>query len=380
MSRSTLPGLSVMGLAVLLIGIVIAPERIWPNLLIMAVYVLGASLAGMMFLAFTYVTSAGWSTILKRPAEALSSTLPLGAVLILLTMVGSGVLYEWTHADVVAQDSLLQGKSAWLNLSFFLARTVLYLVVWLLFLWALLRASRRQDSEGGSLGTRRNTVLGSCFIAAFIVTFSLATFDWLMSLQPHWFSTMYAVHNFTGAFVSGLAILTIVAVLLRRSGGALGNALKPDHLHDLGKLLLSFSTFWMYIWFCQYMLIWYGNLPEEITFYTARHTGAWGVISIVNLLINWAVPFFVLLPRASKRSDSVLLRVCILLLIGRWLDLYLMVQPVFEADAPRFGLWEIAPIVIAGVLFAVLLQRRLSAADPIPSGDPYLSESLHHHQ
>jgi hypothetical protein len=201
-----------------------------------------------------------------------------------------------------------------------------------------------------------------------------------MSLQPHWFSTMYAVHNFTGAFVSGLAILTIVAVLLRRSGSTLGRAIKPDHLHDLGKLLLGFSTFWMYIWFCQYMLIWYGNLPEEITFFSARHSGAWGVLSIANLAINWAVPFFVLLPRGSKRSDSILLRVCILLLIGRWLDLYLMVQPVFEADGPRFGLWEIAPIVITGVLFAVLLQRRLNSAEPIPSGDPYLSESLHHHQ
>lgn len=375
-----LPPLSVIGLSIVLIGVILAPERTWPNVLLAAVYLLGAALAGMLFLAFNYVASAGWFVVLKRVAESLASTLPLGAVLALLSLAGIGVLYEWSHPDVVAMDPLLLGKAAWLNLPFFVARTVFYLAVWLLFLFGMLRISRRQDADGGLAGTRRNGVISAAFIVVFIVTFSLATFDWLMSLQPHWFSTMFAVQNFTGAFVSGLALITIIAVLLRRPGGPLDGVVTENHLHDLGKLLLGFSTFWMYIWFCQYMLIWYGNLPEEVTFFTGRHTGAWGVMSIANLLINWAIPFFILLPRSSKRSNRTLLRVCVILLVGRWLDLFLIIQPVFEPEAPRLGIWELAPIVVAGALFVLFLRRNLATTPLVANGDPYLAESLHHHQ
>lgn len=377
---SFLPALAVIAISVVLMGIVLAPERGWSNLLLVSVYVIGLALAGMMFLAFHYITGAGWSVVLKRIAESLAGTLPLGAALILLSLAGIGVLYEWSHADVVAADPLLQAKSGWLNVSFFVARTVAYLVIWLLFLRGMLRISRRQDATGGLAGTRRNIALSACFIVAFIVTFSLATFDWLMSLQPHWFSTMFAVYNFAGAFVSGLAMITILAILLRRPGRPLAGLVTKNHLHDLGKLLLGFSTFWMYVWFCQYMLIWYGNLPEEVTFFSDRHSGAWAVISFANLVVNWALPFLILLPRSSKRSDSTLLKVCILFLIGRWVDLYVMIQPVFAPEGPRFGIWEIAPIVVAAALFIILLRRNLNGTNLVPQGDPYLQESLRHHQ
>ncbi|MCP3996205.1 MAG: hypothetical protein GY722_14265 [bacterium] len=216
-------------------------------------------------------------------------------------------------------------------------------------------------------------------MAAFAVTFTLSTFDWLMSLQPHWFSTMYAVYNFSGAFVSGLAMITLVVILLRRQGPLKG-VVTEHHLHDLGKLILGFSTFWAYIWFSQYMLIWYSNLPEEVTYYGARHGGAWAVLSAANVLVNWLIPFLVLLPRGAKQTDSTLLRVCCLLLVGRWLNLYVMIQPVFEEGAPVLGIWEIAPLVGAAALFVMALRRGLGAADLIPRGDPYLKESLHHHQ
>ena len=376
--KTPLPALSVIGLAVVLIGLVLAPDRTWPNILLASVYVIGVALAGMMFLALHYVSSAGWSSALKRVAESVASTLPLGALLILLTLGGVGVLYEWSHAETVALDPLLRGKSGWLNVSFFVVRSVVYLAVWLLFLRAMLRISR--GTTQGWLANRRSTVLSACFIVAFMITFSLATFDWLMSLQPHWFSTMFAVYNFTGSFVSGLAMITLLAILLRRPGRPLAGVVNSHHLHDLAKLMLGFTTFWMYIWFSQYMLIWYGNLPEEVTFYIPRHQGAWAVLSVASILVNWVIPFFVLLPRGAKRSDGTLLRICVLLLAGRWLDLYVMIQPVFEPDAPRFGLWELAPILVVGALFVVLLRRNLGAVDLVPHGDPYLEESLHHHQ
>ena len=347
-----------------------APGRTWPSVLLAATYFIGLSLAGLLFLAFHYLTTAGWSVCLKRVAEAVASTLPVGAVLILFSLVGIGVLYEWSHADVLAAHPLLQDKSGWLNVPFFIGRAVFYLAVWLLFCRAMIRTSRRQDDTGGLAANRKSTALSAGFLVAFLVTFSLASFDWLMSLQPEWFSTIFAVYNFAGAFVNGLAVVTITAILLRRQGALAG----------IGKLILGFSTFWIYIWFSQYMLIWYGNLPEEVTYYTWRHGGAWAVLSAANLLANWAIPFLVLLPSPAKNDESRLLRVCALLLVGRWLDLYLMIQPVFEEHAPVLGIWEIAPVVAAAALFVIFLRRGLAAADLVPRGDPYLEESLRHHQ
>jgi len=377
-SRILLWSMTVAG-AVTLLGIFIAPRRTWPNVLIAAMYFIGLGLAGMLFLAFHYITTAGWSVCLKRIAEAMASTLPAGAALVGVMLFGIGTLYDWSHADVVASHPVLQGKSGWLSPPFFIGRAIVILAIWMLFYRALVRLSRRQDSTGGIAANRSSTALSACFLAVFAVTFSVASFDWLMSLQAEWYSTVFAGYHFAGAFVSGLAMIAIIAIVLRRRGDLEG-VVTGHHLHDLGKMTLGFSTFWIYLWFCQYMLIWYGNLPEEVTYYVDRHAGAWAVLSTASLLANWAIPFLVLLPRPAKHDESRLLRICALLLVGHWLDLYLMVQPVFEPGAPVLGLWEIAPIVGAAALFVVFLRRGLAAASLVPVGDPYLEESLHHHQ
>jgi hypothetical protein len=369
---------TVAGLVVLA-GLLVAPGRTWPSVLIAGMYLVGLSLAGMLFLAFHYLVTAGWSVCVKRVAEALASTLPLAALAILLCLAGITVLYEWSHAEAVSGNALLQAKAAWLNVPFFVVRTVVYLAVWLIFCGAMLRTSRRQDRTGGLQANRRSTFLSAGFMAVFAVTFSLASFDWLMSLEPEWYSTIFAAYHFAGAFVSGLAVISIAAILLRRHG-ALAGIFTSHHLHDLGKLLMGFTTFWVYMWFCQFMLIWYGNLPEEATFYQWRHQGAWAVLSVANLLANWVIPFLVLLPRPAKHDENRMLRVCALLLVGHWLDLYVSVQPAFERFAPVLGLWELAPPVAAGALFLLFFRRALSAADLVPRGDPYLAESLRHHQ
>ena len=153
-----------------------------------------------------------------------------------------------------------------------------------------------------------------------------------------------------------------------------------DHLHDLGKLMLGFSVFWAYIWFSQYMLIWYGNIPEEGAYFYLRQKGSWGVLFVVNLFVNWIIPFLVLLPRPAKRSEKVLVNVCLLLVVGRWLDLYLMVLPPLVGDEPTFGLYEVLPFAGAVALFVLVAFRSLGRANIIPVGDPMLEESLHHHQ
>ncbi len=375
--------LTTVGLVAALVvvaGIFVAPERTWPSLLIVAFYLIGLALAGMLFIATQAVSGGGWHVCFKRIPEAAASTLPYAGVVLLLTLAGGmGTLYEWSHADVVAADALIAGKTGWLNVPFFLARAVVVLAVWLAFAGALLRVSRRQDVEKTADGNRRTVALSAGFLAAFALTFSVASFDWLMSLQAHWFSTIYAAYHFAGAFVSGLSMIAIAAILLRRRGYFKG-IVNDDHLQDLGKLMLGFSSFWAYLWFSQYMLIWYANLPEEVTFYTGRHDGAWAVVSGLTVLVCWVVPFLALLPRASKRNESFMLKAAGLLMVGHWIDLYLNVQPVFQPEAPVLGIWEIAPAVGGAALFVLAFRRGLAAADVVPVGDAFLGESLHHHQ
>ncbi|MFV1958718.1 MAG: hypothetical protein ACC662_04825 [Planctomycetota bacterium] len=365
------------GGALTLLGWVLDPGGAGSAWLVAALYVLGLGLGGLVFVAFAYLTRAGWSVAFRRVPEGFAATLPLGALFPVLALVFLPWLYPWSDAAVVASSHVLQGKSAWLTPWFFRLRAVVYLLIWLLFALAILRTSRRQDVTGGVAATRRNTRLSAAFLVVFAITFSLASFDWIMSLEPHWYSTVFAIYNFSGLFVSGLAGIVIVAIVLRRRG-PLEGILRPGHLHDLGKLLLGFTTFWAYIWFSQFMLIWYGNIPEETAYFTLRQEGAWSLLMLVNVAINWGLPFLVLLSRATKRSETVLLRVCALLLVGRWLDLYLMVAPPHAPDGPRPTLWDVTALATALALFVLVLFRVLSRTPVVPRGDPLLEESLRH--
>ena len=210
----------------------------------------------------------------------------------------------------------------------------------------------------------------------FAITFALASVDWLMSLDPHWYSTIFAVYLFAGLLASGLAALTLI-VLLLRALGPLRDIVKPAHLHDLGKLIFAFSTFWAYIWFSQYLLIWYSNLPEEVTHYMRRTSEGWAPLFFLNLGVNWVVPFAVLLSRAAKRNPWVLGGVCVLLLLGHWLDLYLLIMPEV-LDAPALGLLDVVILLSYAALFFHLTARALGQASLLPLHDPYLEESLRH--
>jgi len=324
------------------------------------------------------VTSASWSVVLRRIPEAMASTLPLAAVLSLAVLALIPTLYEWSHADAVAADPLLQQKSVWLNPTFFAGRTVFCGLLWLLFGAILVSGPRRREASGNA-GKRRVAASG-IFLALFAISFSVLTFDWIMSLEPHWFSTMFAVYNFAGLFLGGMAVVTLFVIVLRRTGH-LDGIVTENHLHDLGKLMFSFSTFWAYIWFCQYMLIWYANIPEETSHFVTRQADSWNVVFLTNVCVNWAIPFFVLLPRGAKRRETTLLAIAILLIVGRWLDLYLMILPPFLGEEPHLGIWEILPVVSALSFFALAFFRALGKASILPPrSDPYLEESLHLHQ
>lgn len=374
-----LRGLAVIGGLTVVFGLFLAPQRIWPNLLLCSYALLGLGLAGVFFVALQYVANATWAVALRRVPEAMAAAaLPVGALGMAAVLLGRPALYPWFGKHWEAAEGFLGFKQAWLSQPFFLARSAVYLAVWLAFAAAIVSTSRRQDSSGEVALTARNTKLSAGFLVVFAVTFWLASYDWVMSLEPQWYSTIFGIYNFAGLFMSGLAAMAILVVWLQRDG-ALKRTVAPQHLQDLGTLLFAFSTFWMYIWFSQYMLIWYANLPEETVHFIRRARGPWGILFVINLFLNWVLPFLVLLPRANKRNPRVLAGISVVVLLGRALDLYLMVVPPFAGARPVFGIWEAGMLLGTVGLFALVFIRALRQAPLVPIGDPFLEESLHAH-
>ena len=370
--------MAVVGGISLLAGAFLAPQRTWANLLLASYYLLALGLAGTVFVALQYVTGSSWSVAFRRVPEALSNLLPFAALLFLAVLIVSPFLYPWFHESHAEVEPTLWFKQIWLTPAFFIVRSLVYLAIWIVFSYAIVRASRRQDADGALSHTYRNIRLSAGFLVIFAVTYWLASFDWIMSLEPHWYSTIFGLYHFAGLILGGLAMITILAIWLERLGPLRG-ILTQEHLHDLGKLLFAFSTFWMYIWFCQYMLIWYANIPEETSYFMDRVRGFWGPVFLLNFLLNWAVPFVVLLSVLAKRSSSILLDVCWTILAGRWVDLYLMIFPPLVGDNPVFGVWEVGFMLgTGGVLFLVLF-RAFRSASIVPLNDPFLAESLHYH-
>lgn len=400
--------LAGLGAAVLAAGAFLAPERVWPGLLVAGLFTTGLGLAGLVYVAIHYATGAGWDVAVRRVAEGVVGLVPAGAVLALVAVAAGGpTLYPWWdagHGAAAGEHAFGPFKTWWLTPGFFLARSALYAIVWTAFALVLRRLSRRQDGaaagapgpvrlSGAPSGAarrldpeparglalrRRATTVSAAFLPVFAVTSTLATVDWAMSLEPHWYSTIYGVYHFAGLFVAGLSALILLTVLLQRSG-ALAGRVTAEHLHDLGKLLFAMTTFWAYIWFSQYMLIWYGNLAEEVTHFTLRSEGPWAPLFWVNPIVGWVVPFLVLLPRAPKRDATALCRVAGLLLVAHALDLYLAVYPPLHPGGPVFGGWEAGIVLGTVALIALVLHRALAGAPGVPVGDPFLAESLYHH-
>jgi len=365
---------TVIGLITIIFGIVFT-DRIWPNILLAAWYVTGIGFSGIMFVAIHYVSNAGWAVAIRRIPEAMFSALGIGFILMVLVVLGAHHIYEWTHLDVVANDPILLGKQPWLNMTSFTIRIPIYFGIWYLFGKPILNHSRKQDETGDPSHTKKAMRWSAAFLYLGGIAFVISSFDWIMSVEPHWFSTIFGFYNFAGMFNAGLAFMIILLIYLRRSGFL--PELKNDHLHELGRYLFAFTTFWVYIWFCQHMLIWYANLPEETGYYLLRHFGAFGVLTVVNILLNWLIPFTILLFRKSKRTEKPLILASGIVLIGHWTDLYMMIfPPLLPENVPVFGLLEIGVFIgIAGIICWTVLGS-LSKWGLIPKNDPYLEESL----
>ena len=365
-------------------GLAVEPARVWPGILIASLYLVAMGLAGIFFVALQYASGAAWSVAMRRVPEAMAAVLPFGAAGLAVVFLFHPGLYSWSGGFPGAAEGALGFKALWLSWPFFLVRAAIYISAWLLFSAAIVRNSRRQDEDGDSKYTLRNVRLSIGFFPVFAITVCLASFDWIMSLEPHWASTIFGVYNFAGLFAAGLAGIIVLVVLLQKLGprgmGPLHGVVNAEHLHDLGKLLFGFCTFWMYIWFSQYMLIWYANVSEETAYFVTRLHGLWAPLFLLNICLNWVLPFLVLLPRRTKRAPSVIVKVAIAVLVGRYLDLYLMVMPPLAGPSPVFGMWEGGPLLLAGATLALVVFGALQKGAIVPLRDPLLSKSLHHHQ
>jgi hypothetical protein len=340
-------------------------------------YLLSLSLGALFFVLIQHVTGAGWSVVVRRIAEAVAANTLLMAALAIPLVLGMRHLYPWTNLEHVAHDPILQGKQPWLNVPFFVIRLAVYFIAWVGLSQWFLRRSTEQDRSGDVRLTARMQRASAPSLVVYALTMSLAAFDLLMSLDPHWYSTMFGVYYFSGGVVGFFALLPVITILLQRSG-RLTNAITPEHYHDMGKLVFAFTVFWAYIAFSQFMLIWYANIPEETGWMIRRTTGGWAGVSWLLLFGHFIVPFFVLLPRFVKRRRRLLIFPAIWVLAMHWVDIYWLVMPEAQMGQTRAALRpvDLTCLIGMGGLYVGCLALWLRGRSIVPEKDPRLDESL----
>ncbi|SEM03117.1 quinol:cytochrome c oxidoreductase quinone-binding subunit 2 [bacterium A37T11] len=386
----------VLSLVGILIGIVaiaygfltgghIQVERTYANLLLMGYYFTCVCSAGAFFVALQYVTQSGWSAGLVRIPQAMAGVLPVAALLLLIicaTGLFSGNLYHhWAEEGLTDPnspkfDKIIAGKAVFLNTPAFLLRQIIFMGAYSIFAIIIAKNSYKEDLDGGLNSYKKNFKLSAIFLVIFGFTTPIWSFDTIMSLEAHWFSTMFGWYNFAALWVSGLCVITLIIVLLKKAGYLAW--VNENHLHDLGKLIFGFSIFWTYVWFAQFMLIWYSNQPEETIYFYKRWEPEFKPWFWLNIIINFVAPVLILVDRDAKRKENVLIFVCCLLLCGHWLDYYLMVMPGTVGEHRGFGLIEIGTALGFVGLFTFLTLSKLSKQALAPAKHPFLDESLHH--
>jgi len=361
-------------------------DRVWSNLLINGFFFFGISLAGLFFLALQYAAEVAWSVMVKRVFEAIISFLPIGGAVIILVLAAGQFhmhhIYHWMDPNVydIASpdyDELIANKYAYLNPAFFWARTLIFIGVWYYFARWFRKKSLEQDLVGGTAIHYKSVTKAAIFLVIFGFSSSVMSWDWLMSIDTHWFSTMYGWFVFSGMWVSAMITCTLIIIYLKSKG--LLPSFNQSHLHDMGKWVFAVSMLWTYLWFCQFMLIWYANIPEEVTYYVER-IKHYPLLFFGITFINFFFPFFILMSRDAKRNIIFLLPVALIIFMGHWLDVYLLVTPGVMHDAgAHIGLLEISMFLGFLGLFVFTVFTQLAKAPLEVKNHPFLEESVHHH-
>ncbi|GAB4329665.1 MAG: hypothetical protein OHK0038_03790 [Flammeovirgaceae bacterium] len=358
--------------------------RLFANLWINNIFFSGLALLGVFFVAIQYVATAGWSAGIKRIPEAFGQFLPFGALLTIgVFLVANHDLFHWTHHDLYDPNSpmfdpIINGKKGYLNMGFYVGRMVTYFVVWYAFYYFLRQNSLQEDVNGGIAYFRKMQRISAAFIVFFGVSSSMAAWDWVMSIDTHWFSTMFGWYVFASWWVSALALITLFVIYLKDAGYL--SFVGESHLHDLGKFVFAFSIFWTYIWFSQFLLIYYANIPEETIYFVDRlRSDHYSKFIFANLFLNFFFPFLGLMTRDAKRKMTILKIVCFVVLIGHWSDFYLMIMPGTLKENGGLHFLELGTMMIYLSLFLFIVLNALSKAPLVAKNHPMIEESVHHH-
>jgi hypothetical protein len=373
-------GIGVIGLLAAAAGALLSPGQFFHSYLLACLLWLGAALGGLALTMLQHLSGGGWGVVLRRIFEAAARTLPWMALFFVPLLFGLRDLYPWADTAAVAGDALLREKTLYLNAPFFLARAAFCFAVWIGLALALTRWSADQDRTGDpALAVRmRNT--SAIGMVLYFATMTMAAIDWAMSLEPHWFSTMYGFLFIVGQALMGLAIAIVTARKLSAEAPMSG-VYNAGHFHDFGKLLFAFTMVWAYLSFSQFLIVWSANLPEEIPWYLHRLDHGWETVGIGLVVFHFAVPFVVLLSRRSKRNAALLAGMALWLIAARFLDLFFMIGPEAYPDGLRFHWLDLAATIGLGGVWVALFAANLKSRPLLPLRDDGLECALHaeHH-
>lgn len=377
-----------VGIVFTALGLFLEPHRAWNGYLVNYLYFLILGMAGLFLTALHYAAGATWSIPFRRIAESLTRYLPIAALSTVVLVFGFKDIYPWAAGTVHFHRAT---KTAWFGYGFTAGRLIVFSVLWALCGWIFVRRSLNQDAawrRGAATNWEPRRVPGgfgkipsfngrfsAAFLLFFAITFSLAAIDWLMSLEPNWNTTMYAVYIFAGLFEAGLALVLLISVLLRRRG-SMGQILRDHHYVDLARMLHAFSIFMVYIGFEQYLLIWYANYPSEAIYYHQRIVGGWGYVLLFLLFAKWVIPFTVLLNQKIRKNEKALIAIASLVLFAEWVDLYWLVMPVTHAHFVLPNWAVIAELLAFLGLFGWAVTSFLARNSPVPVGDPRLVNAV----
>jgi hypothetical protein len=366
--KALLVGLA--GLLLSLTGLVLDREQFLRSYLFAYLYGTGMALGCMGILLLHHVVGGKWGMVIRRMCEAGARTLPYMAILLIPVLAGMGTLYIWTRPEA-AQDANIQSKAAYLNVPFFIVRAVFYFLVWTFYARRLSDWSAEQDRTGDERLIGKMRAFSAPGLIVFVVTTTFAFVDWIMSLEPHWFSTIYGAMFLVGQVLESFAfIIALLIVLSRRP--PLRDYVTPQHFHDLGNLMFAFTVLWAYLSFSQFLIIWAGNLPEEIPWYVRRLSGGWGWVAFTLVVFHFALPFLLLLQRGIKRRTDLLFKVCMLMIVIRLVDVYWVVEPsLYDKQLKVHWMDFVTPLLVGGAWLALFFWQ-LKSRPLVPLKDPRL--------
>ena len=368
----------IVALAACAAGAFASPDQFFRSYLLAFVFWNGLATGAMAILMLQYLTGGAWGIAVRRELEAAMRTLPLTALAFLPLLAGLPRLYEWTHADAVAADELLRKKTLYLNTPFFVFRAVLAFALWLGFAFVLDRWSRAQDTHADPSLDRRLQLLSGGGLVAYALSTTFTSVDWVMSLEPHWYSTMYGVLFIVGQPLGALALATATVLRLSDREPPVAALVGGRTRNDLGKMLFAFVMLWAYVSFSQYLITWSGNLPEEISWYLARLRGGWGAVGAAVLVFHFVLPFLLLISRQANRNPRILFGAAVLLVFMRFVDVSWLVLPAFSKGAFRIHWMDLAAPLGLGGLWIALYARNLAGRPLLPVHDPGYEEALAH--